>query len=159
LLIRETITTFTCHRISFVHISKIYCMKLFYSTLAFLSFFISAYSQPKTITREEYSMKSKQQQTAGWVCLGVGSLLVGTGAMVSSGAGDDLSSLGQSAAGGALSAVGLASVIVSIPLFIASHKNKRRAAALGLVNEKVSAFNVRGFSTRMYPAISFKLKL
>ncbi|MBL7730141.1 MAG: hypothetical protein JNM88_03110 [Chitinophagaceae bacterium] len=76
-------------------------------------------SRKTTLTKQEYLQKSKAQKTGAWILLGTGvtCLLVAAPGKV------DLDLAGILIAGGGLSIVG------SIPLFIASAKNKKRAMA------------------------------
>jgi hypothetical protein len=71
--------------------------------------------------KTEYIVKSKNQKTAAWILLGGGAALIGTGFLI----GDGKNSTFDDAATGALLAgIGTLSMIGSIPLFIASGKNK-----------------------------------
>src|SRR6187455_2516654 len=74
--------------------------------------------------KTDYLLKSKNQKTAAWVLLGGGTALIGIGFLI----GDSKNATFDDAATGAvLGGIGLLSTIGSIPLFIASGKNKRRA--------------------------------
>lgn len=101
------------------------------------------------VIKTDYLTKSKNQKTAGWVLLGGGTALIGIGFLV----GDSKESTFDDAATGAfLAGVGLLSAIGSIPLFIASGKNKRKALNMS-ANFKMEN------ATNSYPAVAFKIKL
>src|SRR6187455_2275752 len=74
--------------------------------------------------KTDYLLKSKNQKTAAWVLLGGGTALIGVGFLI----GDNKNSTFDDAVTGTfLAGIGVLSTIGSIPLFIASGKNKRRA--------------------------------
>ena len=87
------------------------------------------------VIKTDYLTKSKNQKTAGWVLLGGGTALIGIGFLV----GDSKESTFDDAIG-------------SIPLFIASGKNKRKALNMS-ANFKMEN------ATNSYPAVAFKIKL
>ena len=101
------------------------------------------------VVKTDYLTKSKNQKTAAWVLLGGGAALIGTGFLI----GDNKNSTFDDAATGAvLGGIGVLSAIGSIPLFIASGKNKRKAL-------KMSAnFKIEN-GTTSYPAVALKIKL
>src|SRR5436190_9722528 len=72
----------------------------------------------------DYLVKSKNQKTAAWVLLGGGVALMGAGYLI----GDSKNATFDDAGTGVvLAGIGFLSTIGSIPLFIASGKNKRKA--------------------------------
>ena len=88
--------------------------------------------------------KSKNQKTAAWILLGSGSAvaiagsIIGTNAVKNSNPNDpfDIFPPG-SLAGGAMILGGIAAIVASVPFFIASGKNKRKANLI-LQNEPQS---------------------
>ena len=74
--------------------------------------------------QKDYLQKSKHQKTAAWILLGGGTALIATGIIV--GTGED-AYFTDAAGGAAVAGIGLLSTIASIPLFIASGKNKKKA--------------------------------
>jgi len=97
----------------------------------------TAFSQSTTSIQTDYLLKSKKQKTAAFVLLGGGEglALVGTAIGVSSwdeeivgvvGEGEDDKSF---MAGGIMMVTGLAAMVGSVPLFIASSRNKKKAHA------------------------------
>jgi ABC-type transport system involved in multi-copper enzyme maturation permease subunit len=108
-------------------------------------------SPNQPLTRQDYLKKSKTQKILGFVFLGVG---VGCIALVSSGE----SSFGTTAA------VGVAGGVIalsSIPLFIASGRNKRKAmaATAGLNLEKVLDNQIVFKHAGNFPALAIRLNL
>ncbi|RYE00914.1 MAG: hypothetical protein EOP50_02920 [Sphingobacteriales bacterium] len=111
-------------------------------------------SQP--ITRQDYFEKSKKQKTAAWVLLAGGAGLIGEGHLIGNG---DESTFDDAAAGGIFAILGVLSAIGSIPLFIASGRNKRRAmnvsTHLQIRHNSVQSRTL--FCYRNAPALSLKL--
>ena len=110
------------------------------------------------LVRTDYLQKSKNQKTAAWVLLGGGAVLTGTGFLI----GDSKNSTFDDAATGAiLGGVGVLSAIGSIPLFIASGKNKRKATSTStfIKMEAAPAFQKQTFVQNSYPAFSVKVSL
>lgn len=109
-------------------------------------------NQPsKPLTSEEYIKKSKTQKIVGFVFLGVGAITL----ISVSGGNTDLNSLG------ALVVVGGLSTLASIPLFIASGRNKRKAknASISFNFEKIQFIQQSQLRFHSVPAISIKLNL
>ena len=110
------------------------------------------------VVKTDYMAKSKNQKTAAWVLLGGGTVLIGTGFLV----GDNKNaSFDDAATGAVLAGIGVLSAIGSIPLFIASGKNKRRAmnASAFIKMEKAAIIEMQSFVQSSYPAIAFKINL
>ena len=106
--------------------------------------------------KTDYLVKSKNQKTAAWVLLGGGTALIGIGFLI----GDSKNSTFDDAATGAvLGGIGLLSTIGSIPLFIASGKNKRKAmkAFTSIKMETVPSFQKQFFKQNSYPAFSVNI--
>jgi len=106
--------------------------------------------------KTHYLVKSKNQKTAAWVLLGGGTALIGLGFLI----GDSKNSTFDDAATGAvLGGIDLLSTIGSIPLFIASGKNKRKAmkANTSIKMETVPSFQKHFFKQNSYPAFSLNL--
>ena len=103
-----------------------------------------------------YMIKSKNQKTAAWVLLGGGTALIGVGFLI----GDNKNSTFDDAATGAvLGGIGFLSAIGSIPLFIASGKNKRKAMSMSFKNEMIPQLQKGSFVNRQVPSLSFKISL
>lgn len=110
-----------------------------------------------SMTREEYLKKSKNQKTTAWVLLG-GGTAVAVGAAIL-----DVSSDWSKSETPYLVALstGCASMLGSIPLFIASGRNKRKAknASVYFKIEKTQSILQTGICFHKLPAISIKINL
>ena len=120
------------------------------------------------LVKADYLKKSHNQKTAAWVLLGGGGLLFTIGAVIS--ANDVANDLGNifnsnyqqsSDAGPILLVAGCITMLGSVPLFVASSKNYRRArtASAGLKMEKVPVIYQKSFVQNSYPALSLKINL
>lgn len=109
-------------------------------------------TQPSTsFTREEYLKKSKTQKILGFVFLGAGAITI----ISVCGGNTDFNTLGTVVVLGGLLTV------ASIPLFIASGRNKRKAknASISFNIEKFQFIHQSQLSFHSIPAISIKLNL
>ena len=101
--------------------------------------------------KTDYLVKSKSQKTAAFILLGIGVTTLTIAAV-----GDlDFDALG------AVVIVGGVATIASIPLFIASGKNKRKAMNMStaIKMEKATIVERQSFVQSSYPAIAFKINL
>ncbi|MEI9909938.1 MAG: hypothetical protein WDO71_09860 [Bacteroidota bacterium] len=113
-------------------------------------------SQP--VTRADYLHKSKNQKTAAWVLLGGGVALIGSGFLI----GDRKeSSFDDAGTGVVMGGIGLLATIGSIPLFIASAKNKKRGMAASAYLKMEDALGIHGYSMihTSFPSLSVKFNL
>jgi hypothetical protein len=130
----------------------------------------AGYSQeikPATIlTRHDYLKKSKQQKTAAWVLLGVGTTLggIGTFMFLKEAAKVPLAIIplpGQPQpdeakvnGGGILMLLGGAAVITSVPLFVAAGKNKTKAAVISFKNVPIQVLQKNNFVNTYTPSVN-----
>jgi uncharacterized membrane protein len=110
----------------------------------------------KPVTRADFLKKSKNQKTGALVLLIGGSALVVTGILLSNQASFD--NLGTTAA---IAMVGGVAVLGSIPLFLASGRNKRKGMSINAFFKLENAPVIHGYSMAhtSYPAVSIKIKL
>ena len=113
---------------------------------------------------EHYLDLSRRQKTAAWCMLGGGVVLVSAGYMmiINSFLNDNWEfHPGTASAGTIMMYAGTGCVIGSIPMFIASARNKGRsmAASAGLRMEHVTTLVPQGFAIRNYPALSLNITL
>ncbi len=144
--------------------------------ISFLMLAVSAATfsqQTKTIipqlTKTDYLQKSMNQKKAAWILLGGGATLVLTGILIPQGDYTGipypfnvfpyLDSHKNDGIKGALGLSGTLTMLGSIPLFIASAKNKRKAMSLSFKNEKAPVIQQSGINTGYYPALSIKIGL
>jgi hypothetical protein len=107
----------------------------------------------RVMTKQDYLQKSKSQKTAAWILLGGGVALdIGGGFWAAS----DFSINGPDV----LIVVGTASILASIPFFIASGKNKRKAmkATVFFKMEK-GALLSHSLSYPPFPALHIQINL
>jgi hypothetical protein len=103
------------------------------------------------VVKTGYLAKSKSQKTAAFILFGIGVTTLTIAAV-----GDlDLDALG------AVVVVGGVATIASIPLFIASGKNKKKAMNMSanIRMEKATIIERQSFVQSSYPAIAFKINL
>jgi hypothetical protein len=116
---------------------------------------INSFSQQtdtlNSLTKADYLKKSKGQKTAAWVLVGAG---VTCFAIAAPG---DVSF----ETAGTLVVVGGLAIVGSIPLFIASAKNKKKARSIstGFKMENAPSIQRASLVNRSYPAVSIKLSL
>lgn len=128
------------------------------------SFGIATHTQgqaPAAPSREEYLKRSENQKTAGWILLGGGTAMMVAGGVLAASslnhhlfehdAGGDI--------GAALLLAGFASDLGSIPLFISSGKNARKAAMLSLGNQPVLLPANAGLIWETQPSLKLSWRL
>ena len=108
------------------------------------------------VVQTDYLLKSKNQKTAAWVLLGGGVALIGAGFLI----GDSKNATFDDAGTGVvLGGIGFLSTIGSIPLFIASGKNKRRAmkTTTSIKMETIPLLQAQSFIQNSYPVFSVNI--
>jgi hypothetical protein len=110
-------------------------------------------------SREEYLKKSKNNKRVGWILLGVGAATTATGLIIASTAPDDEFLPDEIFSGGIAMGVGLLSMAGSVPFFIVSGSQARKAATMtaGIKMEKGMRLPSKGMGQTAYPAVSVKL--
>ncbi len=122
------------------------------------------------LSKQNYLQKSKNQKTAAWIMLGGGFVMSATGFTISlvNGIGDafaglitgDNSSSGNSIdMGSVFFTAGAAAMFGSIPLFIASGRNKRKAMSLSFNIQQVMQPEQYGFANHNIPSLSLRMTL
>ena len=124
---------------------------------------MAAEAQYKTSPATDLMEKSRKQKTAAWILLGSGGVLSSVGIVVGlSTAFDALldADTDSGSAGGILLVAGLAGIVGSIPLFIASAKNARKARGHLAFKLERSA-NIISGPARIYhyPAVAVSIRL
>ena len=111
-----------------------------------------------------YLQKSKHQKTAAWLLLGGGGTFIVTGIIIPKG---DITHVdpagGKSYKNDGIKSVftqtGALAMLGSIPFFIASGKNKRKAMSLSLKNETVPQIFKQSIISLSLPSLTLKLNL
>jgi hypothetical protein len=122
-----------------------------------LIIFTSSFSQSTQdklpAIENDYLKKSKNQKTAAWILVGVGSLstLLGT-VQVNPDYGENNNST-------FLLVGGLVALGASVPLFIASAKNKKKAMSLTFKSENIRQILNSSIVNRNIPSLNLKLDL
>jgi hypothetical protein len=137
--------------------------------LLLISVVVNCFGQqatPAPTIQSDYLQKSKHQKTAAWILLGGGAALFIVSAVIPEGEEEWDTYYGLPMKGnkndgikGALGLTGAVSMLASIPLFIASGKNKRRAlsASADFKMEKSQVVRRAAFADKSYPAAAVKL--
>lgn len=128
-------------------------------TILFILFSVSTgiFSQQTdpapSLTKQDYLKKSKNQKTAAWILLGTGSLSAIVGTIKVN------PDYGGSSNGSFFLVGGLVLIGVSVPLFIASGRNRRKAASLSFSNQFVPQMDNGDLVNRPVRALHLKISL
>lgn len=116
----------------------------------------------KSLTQKDYLQKSKRQKTAAWVLLGVGVAVAVTAPILS--LGNYWNDFGNNSNESETPYdvaffIGCASMLGSIPLFIASGRNKRKAmkASASFEIRRNPVLTNTGLAIQATPTVSLKL--
>ena len=132
-----------------------------------LLFSAASFCQQKTTAapaiQTDYLKKSTNQKKTAWILLGGGGALVLTGIIIPKGEiihesiwGYDYKNDGIK---GGFSLTGTLSMLGSIPFFIASGKNKRKAASFSFKNETVPKIFKQNIVSLPLPSLTVKINL
>lgn len=141
-------------------------MKRIIFFLAFLAFTVNSFGQTMqnpNFSKDYYLQKSKNQKNTGWVLLGGGVVMSVAGVIGFSNSfdidifSDDSSSDTATDAYGFLFLGGLATSSGSIPFFIGSASNARKAATITLGNQRIFLPQQNGIALGTQPAVSLKI--
>lgn len=109
------------------------------------------------LTKQDYLKKSKHQKTAAWILLGGGLLSATLGTVQFNFAGSDGEVDNSNST--IFLVTGLAAIGTSIPLFIASSKNKKKAMSVSFRNNPSQQIQRGSFVYRSMPSLTFKIQL
>jgi len=126
--------------------------------ISFSSVFSQQTETKHSLTKQDYLAKSKRQKTGAWVLLGGGTALMGAAFLI----GDSKeASFGDAGAAVIMGGLGFLCDLGSIPLFLASGKNKRRgmAASASIIMQNAYALQKQSISIIPFPALSLKIRL
>ena len=118
-----------------------------------------------TLTKQDYGKKSKHQKTTALIFFGAGAGLITTAISIEP-------FYNYKKVGTTLMMpppdytykiiffiTGLASMVASIPFFINSSKNKRKAASLSINNQKIQTLQKGSFTDKFVPVVRFTISL
>jgi hypothetical protein len=107
-----------------------------------------------SVTKQDYLKKSKKQKTIAFVLAGGGSIawLAGLGKYMNQE--DNIDGGGEAAM-----IIGGTVALVSIPFFIISSKNKKKAMRMSFKNQVIPQLQNSGFVHRTIPSINLKIDL
>jgi uncharacterized membrane protein YidH (DUF202 family) len=119
-------------------------------------------------TKQDYLKKSKNQKTAAWILLAGGMGMIITGTVIWSNEVNhkiENDPFGifyapyTTTSGSGITAAGLIVTAASIPLFIVSAKNKRKAMSVSLRNETMPQLKNESFVNQPLPSLTLKISL
>jgi hypothetical protein len=133
-------------------------MKKSITTFLILAVFTTGYGQQTTetiqeITKADYLKKSKNQKRAAWILAGVGTLSVILGTI------EVNPEYGENSNSSFFLAGGLVAIGASVPLFIASARNKKKGMSLSFKNNTVPRLCNNNLNYISIPSISLKIGL
>jgi len=130
--------------------------------LAFLMGF-SAQTFGQEMTKENYLEKSRRQKTTGWILLGGGVAMAVAGGILFNenfilfGASDAEDN--KAGIGGAMFVVGGLAALGSIPLFINSSSNAKKAALISFKNQPLNNLRYAGNIPKSIPSVHISIPL
>ncbi len=134
-------------------------MKTFLLINCFLVLTLTCYGQQnhhsKSLSYEDYLKKSNDQKSTGWVMLSGGILMMSIGTLIITGKGVLAAGEGDAI----LPLLGFATTIGSIPFFMSSGNNKRKAATIRLENQPAPVIGQNHFFLNAHPALTVKIVL
>ena len=141
-------------------------MKKLILIIAAILHFSESFSQQTnpapSLSKQDYLAKSKKQKTGAWGLLGFGAAMLVGGTIIAASETEDRWNDGGGEnleAAAVVAAIGVAAMAGSIPLFIASGKNKRKAASLSFNNMRILQLKNSSLVYKPMPAVSLKINL
>lgn len=107
-----------------------------------------------SLTKSDYLKKSKKQKTIAFFLAGGGSIAWLVGASKYMNQGDNIDGGGEAAM-----IIGGTAALASIPLFIISSKNKKKAMSMSFKNQRIPQLQDDSFVYRPIPSINLKIDL
>ena len=99
--------------------------------------------------------RSKKQKRTAWILLGTGTAAIITGAIIDNSHQREV----QSFTGGFIEVGGIICTLTSIPFFICSSKNKKRATTLTIKNQRILLPQNNSFALADQPSLSLFIPL
>ena len=139
-------------------------MRNIFLSFTLLLLVVKSFCQPPTshaISKDYYLKKSKNQNTIGWILLGTGVALKIVGIAQKDSVNILFGGNVKNNDDVAFYILGAVSTVSSIPFFIASAKNKRKAmaATVGFNNQKILFPQQNGLVLKTQPTLILKISL
>lgn len=139
-------------------------MKKIVFSLILLLFVAKSFSQSTALSKDYYLQKSKNQKTVAWVMLGGGVAMATAGLVITNKHVNDdpfeaLNNLGTTSGSAILTIAGIGSALGSIPFFISSAKNARKAAKISFNNQRILFPQQNTFVCKIQPTLTLKIGL
>jgi O-antigen/teichoic acid export membrane protein len=134
-------------------------MKKIFSFLMLLLFTVSTFGQQipnAEFSKEYYLEKSKKQKTTGWVMLASGAVVTIVGVIGFSSSYDD-ASYSTTDAYGIMTVAGPLICLGSIPFFVSSGNNAKKAATLSFKNQPILMPQQGSLVQNSQPSLSLKI--
>lgn len=139
-------------------------MKKLIAFLLILVVSTASFSQTTTPSPEkaDYLKKSKSQKTAAWLLAGGGvvtAIIAASSYTIVDFGSDIFEGTNKTTTAAVFFAIGGVAALSSIPLFIASGRNKRKGMSLSFKNETVPQIQKNSFVYRAIPSLTIKMSL
>ena len=136
-------------------------MKKMILAFTIILFTAATISQTPAPSKEYYLQKSKNQKTTGWVLLGGGTAMAVVGIILASSDNPESGDIyGPNFESGSLLLVaGLAADLISIPFFISSANNARKAANISFNHQKILYPQPGNFVVKSQPSITIRIRI
>lgn len=128
-------------------------------TTSFNCFSLTKDSTSRAEITQFYLTKSKHQETAAWLMLGVGSTMVIVGVIGGMSSFRDTEALSNFATYDTIMLIGLAADVVCIPFFISAHHNKKKATSLSFGNQTIYFPLDKSYCGKTVPSLTLRIKL
>ena len=140
-------------------------MKTISIFLVILFVSLQSFGQNQPLSKEDYLQKSKNQKTTGWILLAGGTTMAVVGAIIANESYNSEWSLENDSpwfgsnfdTGAYLFLGGAAAGLASIPFFIGSAKNARKAANISFNYQKAYFPQHNTFTAKAQPAITIRI--
>lgn len=122
---------------------------------------VNSFSQTQNfkLSKTDYLQKSKNQKTVGWVLLAGGTTMAVVGIIVGNDSNMFDNNNSDFEIGAGLLVVGVISDLVSIPFFISSSSNARKAATISFSIQKIYLPQNNVLIPKTQPSITLKIGL
>lgn len=132
-------------------------MKKIFVLIMLLAVSATSFSQQTNpspaLTKQDYLQKSKQQKTTAVILMVACPVLMLSPALIGANSGF------STVLSYSFTALGFLCLPASIPFFIASHRNKKKAMSLSFKNEPAPQLQNNSFTNRSVPSLTLKISL